>query len=217
MARLEGIEPPTDGLEIRCSIRLSYRRNAEAHRLASCRMPVRPAALSPAAPSGARGALGGQRRTALLFTAGGKVVGARGFEPPTPWSQTRCATGLRYAPTNLGGESGRQDRVAVAASSNGCGSAGYGVVSGRVGAPDASVASGAPRGSKGREGLSGRVTSPRPTWSARRVWPPGSRSCQRRRLPPRPATWRNRYRSDSMAPARSRSRVQGPEWSSWSC
>ena len=26
MARLEGIEPPTDGLEIRCSIRLSYRR-----------------------------------------------------------------------------------------------------------------------------------------------------------------------------------------------
>ena len=28
MARLEGIEPPTDGLEIRCSIRLSYRRKA---------------------------------------------------------------------------------------------------------------------------------------------------------------------------------------------
>ena len=27
------------------------------------------------------------------------VVGARGFEPPTPWSRTRCATGLRYAPT----------------------------------------------------------------------------------------------------------------------
>ena len=28
----------------------------------------------------------------------GKVVGARGFEPPTPASRTRCATGLRYAP-----------------------------------------------------------------------------------------------------------------------
>ena len=27
MARLEGIEPPTDGLEIRCSIQLSYRRS----------------------------------------------------------------------------------------------------------------------------------------------------------------------------------------------
>src|SRR5438045_409894 len=26
------------------------------------------------------------------------VVGARGFEPPTPWSRTRCATRLRYAP-----------------------------------------------------------------------------------------------------------------------
>jgi hypothetical protein len=27
------------------------------------------------------------------------MVGAKGFEPPTPWSQTRCATRLRYAPT----------------------------------------------------------------------------------------------------------------------
>ena len=29
-----------------------------------------------------------------------KVVGARGFEPPTPWSRTRCATRLRYAPNS---------------------------------------------------------------------------------------------------------------------
>jgi hypothetical protein len=28
-----------------------------------------------------------------------KVVGARGFEPPTPCAQGRCATRLRYAPT----------------------------------------------------------------------------------------------------------------------
>ena len=27
------------------------------------------------------------------------MVGARGFEPPTPASRTQCATGLRYAPT----------------------------------------------------------------------------------------------------------------------
>ena len=27
-----------------------------------------------------------------------RMVGARGFEPPTPWSRTRCATRLRYAP-----------------------------------------------------------------------------------------------------------------------
>ena len=28
-----------------------------------------------------------------------RMVGAEGFEPPTLWSQTRCATRLRYAPT----------------------------------------------------------------------------------------------------------------------
>jgi hypothetical protein len=26
------------------------------------------------------------------------MVGVIGFEPTTPWSQTRCATGLRYTP-----------------------------------------------------------------------------------------------------------------------
>jgi hypothetical protein len=29
------------------------------------------------------------------------MVGAEGFEPPTLWSQTRCATRLRYAPTPI--------------------------------------------------------------------------------------------------------------------
>ncbi len=33
MARLEGIEPPTDGLEIRCSIQLSYRRSWSGNNL----------------------------------------------------------------------------------------------------------------------------------------------------------------------------------------
>ena len=28
-----------------------------------------------------------------------RLVGARGFEPPTPCAQGRCATRLRYAPT----------------------------------------------------------------------------------------------------------------------
>jgi hypothetical protein len=28
----------------------------------------------------------------------GGVVGKTGFEPATPWSQTRCATGLRHFP-----------------------------------------------------------------------------------------------------------------------
>src|SRR5882757_505831 len=34
----------------------------------------------------------------------GRMVGARGFEPPTPWSRTRCATRLRYAPNVCCGE-----------------------------------------------------------------------------------------------------------------
>ncbi len=29
------------------------------------------------------------------------VVGEEGFEPPTLWSQTRCATKLRYSPTSF--------------------------------------------------------------------------------------------------------------------
>ncbi len=29
------------------------------------------------------------------------VVGEEGFEPPTLWSQTRCATKLRYSPKIL--------------------------------------------------------------------------------------------------------------------
>jgi hypothetical protein len=28
-------------------------------------------------------------------------VGETGFEPATPWSQTRCATGLRYSPGKI--------------------------------------------------------------------------------------------------------------------
>ncbi len=30
-----------------------------------------------------------------------ELVGAVGFEPTTPWSQTRCATKLRHAPIHL--------------------------------------------------------------------------------------------------------------------
>src|SRR5580692_11527865 len=29
------------------------------------------------------------------------MVGERGFEPPTPWSRTRCSTRLSHSPTNL--------------------------------------------------------------------------------------------------------------------
>src|SRR5437763_5530979 len=36
------------------------------------------------------------KRLSIMF-----MVGARGFEPPTPCAQGRCATRLRYAPTVL--------------------------------------------------------------------------------------------------------------------
>ena len=29
------------------------------------------------------------------------MVGVTGFEPAAPWSQTKCATGLRYTPTKI--------------------------------------------------------------------------------------------------------------------
>src|SRR5271163_4310895 len=30
-----------------------------------------------------------------------RLVGERGFEPPTPWSRTRCSTRLSHSPTML--------------------------------------------------------------------------------------------------------------------
>ena len=30
-----------------------------------------------------------------------RMVGERGFEPPTPWSRTRCSTRLSHSPTGL--------------------------------------------------------------------------------------------------------------------
>ena len=30
------------------------------------------------------------------------MVGERGFEPPTPWSRTRCSTRLSHSPTCAG-------------------------------------------------------------------------------------------------------------------
>ena len=32
-----------------------------------------------------------------------KMVGERGFEPPTPWSRTRCSTRLSHSPNFLAG------------------------------------------------------------------------------------------------------------------
>ena len=46
--------------------------------------------------------LEGWGSTVELHPRGGFAVGARGFEPPTPCSQSRCATRLRHAPPRPG-------------------------------------------------------------------------------------------------------------------
>ena len=40
-----------------------------------------------------------QKSRSISATAFFNMVGEEGFEPPTLWSQTRCATKLRYSPT----------------------------------------------------------------------------------------------------------------------
>ena len=79
---------------------------------------------NPRPPESQSGALPTELRPPLIFGAPGRtrtcyprlrrpmlypnelqapayMVGAEGFEPPTPWSQTRCATKLRYAPNSM--------------------------------------------------------------------------------------------------------------------
>lgn len=76
-ARLGGLEPPTDGLEGRCSIQLSYRRRSNGAR-------ARPE------PTTCQRAAHRSRPS---------VVGVRGFEPPTTSTQNWRATRLRYTPS----------------------------------------------------------------------------------------------------------------------
>ena len=77
MACPEGIEPPTHSLEGCCSIQLSYGQSKIQD----------PQTKSP------RKHDVGEATDCVLY-----LVGVQGFEPWTPWSQTRCATRLRHTP-----------------------------------------------------------------------------------------------------------------------
>src|SRR5882757_9746166 len=47
-----------------------------------------------------------------MSSAGGHLdIGARGFEPPTPWSRTRCSTRLSHAPTRSTDAEPRQPKA----------------------------------------------------------------------------------------------------------
>ncbi len=47
-----------------------------------------------------------------------KLVEVKGLEPPAPWSQTTCATKLRYTSIYLGGEGGIRTLAPVLPSLN---------------------------------------------------------------------------------------------------
>ena len=80
LARLGGLEPPTNGLEGRCSIQLSYRRSLPD--------PSR-------VETDLRLAVSTDRLSKSIRI---HEVGVRGFEPPTTSTQNWCATRLRYTP-----------------------------------------------------------------------------------------------------------------------
>src|SRR4028118_1536047 len=75
--------------------------------------------IEPPSPAWKAGALPlSYTRAAVLRSF---AVGARGFEPPTPCSQSRCATRLRHAPRRPGMSIAKGDR------SLNHGSGGYGL------------------------------------------------------------------------------------------
>lgn len=98
MAFPEGFEPSTYRLEGGCSVRLSYGNLSE-------KRPKKGLCLWSEITDSNRGQKLGRllcyhyTNLAENFECMklSKLVEAAGFEPTTPWSQTKCATGLRYA------------------------------------------------------------------------------------------------------------------------
>ena len=102
MVRPAGIEPATDGLEIRSSIQLSYGR--KIHRFISIIIKILNVYLSFSKPVKPKMLLINIGRKELSKQRSLKMVGVTGFEPATTWSQTTGATRLRYTPSMIGGK-----------------------------------------------------------------------------------------------------------------
>ncbi len=113
MGWLTGLEPATTGITIRDSTSWA---TATIKLWLHLKKMVRLAGLEPATH-----ALEGRcsiqmsyrRRKIVILLISIIMVGAGGFELPTLWSQTRCATRLRYAPTLLQTSSGCCNKGAI--------------------------------------------------------------------------------------------------------